>query len=577
MMTSRHETLADILLECAADERNTSDVLTFRRGNSEHERVSGFELLKRTQWAAAALRASGVKAGDRVLLMLTSQSDFVDGFLGAIWADAVPVPLFPPIFSRRPEDFIANFGQIATNSGAKVLLASDETINMLGDFVQQFGPDFRILSRSSWDSSSERLEQAPTRRLGDLALLQYTSGSTGTPKGVALSHENALANMHAIGKAVALNKDDRGVSWLPLYHDMGLIGVLATLYWGGRVALLSPLDFAKDPATWLRAISDYKGTLSPAPNFAYRRCLRLADNELVGLDLSSWRVAFNGSEPVDADTMRTFTKRFEPYGFRSSALYPVYGLAEHTLAVSFPTLGQGPHIDSVHRETLSTTGTAVSVCEQHPDAQHFVSVGVPLEGVLVEIRDEQRKVQHEGHVGEIWVKSASVMTGYFENAAATADALFNGWLRTGDLGYFRDGMMYITGRIKDVIIRAGRNYYPDDIETAAIDVPGVRAGRAAAFTVPAGASKEEVVVLAESELVEDKQRIKLKHAIASAVAARVGFRPERVKLIARGSLPVTSSGKVRRRVARHRFIAEFSSTPSSSSPLHQNRSYATDA
>ncbi len=554
MTTPDHATLADILLARAADGDGTGDALIYQRGDMTQDRVSGAELLERAQRAAAALRGNGVAAGDHVLLMLTAQADFVDAFLGAIWADAVPVPLYPPIFSRRPEDFIADFGKIAASSGAHVLVASDEVTDMIEGIADRPGGDLRILPRSSWNGTGERLEEAPTRGLSDLALLQYTSGSTGAPKGVALSHANVLANIRAIGRAVDLDEDDVGVSWLPLYHDMGLIGVLATLYWGGSVVILSPLDFAKDPVIWLRAISEHGGTLSPAPNFAYNRCLRLADEELAGLDLSTWRVAFNGAEPVDPDTVHGFTMRFAPYGFHPSAFYPVYGLAEHTLAVSFPSLDQGPYIATVDRSRLATSGIAEAVPGDHPDAVRFVSVGTPLEGVSVEIHDKRGSPLPESHVGEVLVKSASVMTGYFGDEAATAEVLSDGWLRTGDLGFLRDSMLYITGRIKDLIIRAGRNYYPEDIESAATGVTGVRAGRAAAFSIPADTGEEHVVVLAESEVSEEKQRAELIRHIATAVAARVGFRPERVELYAQGTLPITSSGKVRRRVARARFL-----------------------
>jgi acyl-CoA synthetase (AMP-forming)/AMP-acid ligase II len=553
-VTTNFTTLADILVTRQGGAHSEEQALIFQRGGKVSETIRNAELMVRAQCAAAALRANGVAPGDRVLLMLTAQADFIDAFLGAIWADAIPVPLFPPIFSRRREDFIAIFSGIAVASGARALVASDEIVKTIGAHTEHLGGGVRVISRSSWSKSGERLETAPARGQSDVALLQYTSGSTGAPKGVALSHSNVLANVQAIGRAVELSKDDIGVSWLPLYHDMGLIGVLATLYWGGRVVLLSPLDFAKNPASWLRAISDYKGTLSPAPNFAFRRCLQLDDEELEDLDLSTWRVAFNGAEPVDPITLQKFTSRFESYGFRQSALYPVYGLAEHTLAVSFPTLGQGPTIDTVSRDRLAAESIAESVPVDHRDAVSLVSVGAPLEGVAVEIRDQLGAILPETQIGEVLVKSTSVMTGYFENAAATAKVLSDGWLKTGDLGYFKDGMLYITGRIKDVIIRAGRNYYPDDIENAAIGVQGIRAGRAAAFSVPAETCGEWVVVLAECDATDDEQRTELVQQIGSAIAARVGFQPEQIELCARGTLPITSSGKVRRQVARGKFL-----------------------
>lgn len=554
MTGTEKPTLAHLLIKNACGAGGEREVILYQHGDGTRHGVTGVDMLERAQRAAAVLRAQGVTPGERVLLMLNAQADFVDAFFGAIWADAVPVPLFPPTFSRCLEDFIANFQKISRNSGARALVVSKELIGVAQGFAGRLGTELNVLSPTSWNGETEKLEEWPIRGSDDIAFLQYTSGSTGTPKGVALSHANVLANVRAIGRAVNLNDRDVGVSWLPLYHDMGLIGVLCTLYWGGKVVSLSPLAFAKNPISWLRAISEHGGTLSPAPNFAFRRCLRVSEADIKGLDLSTWRVAFNGAEPVKSDTLQNFAARFARCGFRASALYPVYGLAEHTLAVSFPALGQGPHIDTVNRDPLAMSGIAESVLTDHPDAVSFVSVGAPLEGVTVEIRDRRGVVLPEGHVGEVLVKSASVMTGYFRNAGATAKVLLDGWLNTGDLGYFKNGMLYITGRAKDLIIHCGRNYYPQDLESAADQVTGVRPGRVVAFSVPSENDDAQVVVLAETEMSEKTQLSELSQRVSAAVAARVGIRPHRVVLHGRGALPITSSGKVRRTVARSRFI-----------------------
>jgi len=545
--------LADILLR-HANQRTQRDTLVYRRGDSVVCVVDGPTLMDRAQLAAGAIREAGVAPGDRVLLMLTSQAEFLDAFLGAVWADAIPVPLFPPLFSRRPEDFVANFARIAAGSGARLLIVSDDIAPAAQEFARRLERPPRLLDRTTWQACGARLADVPKRCGDDLALLQYTSGSTGAPKGVALSHGNLVANMSAIGRAVDLSEHDVGVSWLPLYHDMGLIGVLTTLYRGGRAVLMSPLEFARDPGTWLRAISQHGGTLSPAPNFAYERCLRLSDAAIADLDLATWRVAFNGAEPVRAETVHRFGDRFAAAGFRPEAFYPVYGLAEHTLAVSFPALGEGPCLDTVDRTSLAEARMAVPV----PDgdgAACFVSVGSPLEGVEVEIRDEAGEALGDGQVGEITVHSGSVMSGYFGDPEATAEVLCNGWLRTGDLGYCRDGRLFVTGRIKDVIIRAGRNYYPDDIEIAVSGLVGIRTGRAAAFGVPGGQDGDDVVVAVEANLKCARARERLAGRISAAVSARVGFAPERIQFCDRDALPLTTSGKVRRSVARAKFLA----------------------
>ncbi|MGI9260956.1 MAG: AMP-binding protein, partial [Woeseiaceae bacterium] len=470
-----------------------------------------------------------------------------------IWADAIPVPLFPPIFARKPEDFISTFGEIAINSGAKVIVVPDNDIGLLAEFTVYLGDDFCIMPASAWNATSEQLKDEPQRQADDIALLQYTSGSTGAPKGVALSHANVLANVNAIGRAINFSAQDVGVSWLPLYHDMGLIGMLTTQYWESSMVVMSPLDFARDPSIWLRAISEHKGTLSPAPNFAYRRCLRLDDDQLGEMDLSSWRLALCGAEHVDADTVQTFTARFAAHGFQSNAFYPVYGLAEHTLAVSFPPLGTEPVVDSIDRDRLAVTDIATTIDKDHDSALSFVSVGIPLEGVTVEIRDEAGEPMKEGHIGELFIQSDCVMQGYFQDVAATAKVLSDGWLKTGDLGYFRNGMLYISGRIKDMIIRNGRKYYPHDIELAATNVPGVRAGRVTAFSLMAEAGKEHLVVLAETNDRKKTNDVEFMRRIGTAVAKRIGFRPDEVALCPCGALPITSSGKVRRRLARDLF------------------------
>jgi acyl-CoA synthetase (AMP-forming)/AMP-acid ligase II len=547
-------TLADVLVLRASD-GHSDRMITYPESDSTATCIGGEQLLKRAQNAAAVLRSNGVAAGDRVLLMLVRQADFADAFFGTIWAGAIPVPLVPPLFAMLRDDFNANFDNIVRVARAAVLVADDAIGRKLARLTSDLAGGIPRLTPQSLVGNGERLEMMPSCTPDDLALLQFTSGSTSAPKGVALTHANVIANVRAIGRATELSQTDVGVSWLPLYHDMGLVGLLATLYHGGSAVLLSPRDFAKNPACWLHALSNYRGTLSPAPNFAFRRCAQLHDQELVGLDLSSWRVAFNGSESVDADTADAFVNRFAPYGFRPSALYPVYGLAEHTLAVSFPPLGAGLRIDRVDRSRLAAANVAESVMEEHEDAASFVSVGTPLSGVTVEIRDDNGVSLPEGHVGEVTVKSACVMAEYFGDPEATRDVLAEGWLRTGDFGYVKDAMLYITGRIKDLIIRAGRNYYPEDIEGAAAGISQLCGGRVAAFAIPADDGTERVAVLAESTIAGGPRRDELIQQITTAVAQRVGFRPELVMLVAKGTLPVTSSGKVRRQETRARFLS----------------------
>ncbi len=567
-MTSSISTLAELVLARGAE---TGPAIRYLHAGATDEVYSGADLVGRAGRIAARLRAAGLAPGDRVLLMLVAQRDFVDTFFGAIFADLVPVPLFPPVFATKLPEFVARFRGIADDADARALVVSAEIAGPAAALaaaeaedtrhaVQVLGPD--VWSDEAADTAGIEPLLSSSRRGHELAFLQYTSGSTGSPKGVALSHDNVLHNVGAICQATGFNAADVGVSWLPLYHDMGLIGgLLSTLFAGAELISLSPLDFARHPIRWLKAIDTYRGTLSPAPNFAFRRCLQLKDDDIAGLDLSSWRIAFNGAEPVDERTLSAFADRFAGCGFRRSTLFPVYGLAEHTLAVTFPAPGTDPVVEVVERAALGA-GEAVVVDDvtDAAGAVTVVGVGGPLPGVEVAIRDGAGAALADGRVGEIVVKSPSVMTGYFRNAAASAEAVVDGWLRTGDLGYVRDGVLFVTGRHKDIIIRAGRNYYPQDLEAAAVAVVGVRAGRAVAFGIDNDDNgnnndgAEHVAVVVESSVDVDA-RAALAVAVANAVAGRVGFRPERVVVVEPHALPLTSSGKVQRRATRDRLLA----------------------
>lgn len=551
----RARTLTDLIVARASSASGIEPALTFLRDGAVTGTVSAIDLVARAQGVAARLVAHGVRPGDRVLLMLTSQQDVVDAFFGAVWCGALPVPLFPPIVTANLDDFVARFFAIATSARSRLLLASGDIADHAAALAEAQGDRARgalqVLGTSSWYPTKERLDAPAARREADLCFLQYTSGSTGTPKGVALSHANVLHNVAAICTATRFGAGDVGVSWLPLYHDMGLIGgLLATLRSGARLVSLSPIEFAKRPAAWLRAISEQRGTLSPAPDFAYRRCLALDEQEVAGIDLSSWRIAFNGAEPIAARTLARFAERFGAHGLRSSALFPVYGLAEHTLAVTFPRFGAEPHWETIDRRMVAQHARAVPVALDHPHRLSIVSVGVPLQGVELEIQRD-RVVVGDGEIGEICVKSNSVMQGYFEDAAATAEVLDGGWLKTGDLGYLRDGELFVTGRRKELIIIAGRNFYPHDLEAAAAEIVGVRAGRVVAFAVGSD-DGEAAVVVAETE---GTPLVDLAETVALAIGARVGVRPREVLLVPRGSLPVTSSGKIQRSATRDRFLS----------------------
>jgi 1-acyl-sn-glycerol-3-phosphate acyltransferase len=393
---------------------------------------------------------------------------------------------------------------------------------------------------------------------GEIAFIQYTSGSTGTPKGVTLDHGNLLANIRAWGQAVALTPADVVVSWLPLYHDMGLIGAwLGSLYHACPLVLMSPLDFLARPERWLWAIHQHRGTVTAAPNFAFELCLRHLDPaRMQGLDLSSWRYAANGAEPVAAETLARFTAAFHPYGFRAEALAPVYGLAECSVGLAVSPPGRGPLIDRVRREALAA-GSALPAALEDINALQLVACGRPLPGHEVRIVDDTGRELPPRRVGRLEFRGPSATRGYYRNAEASAKLIRDGWLDSGDLAYLADGDIFITGRIKDMIIRGGRNLYPYELEEAVGSIEGIRRGCVAVFGVPvAGQGTEKLVVVAESRETRESVREELVRRINSLTVDLLGTPPDDVVLAPLHAVLKTSSGKIRRSATREIYCGE---------------------
>jgi acyl-CoA synthetase (AMP-forming)/AMP-acid ligase II len=391
-------------------------------------------------------------------------------------------------------------------------------------------------------------------RPDDLALIQYTSGSTSRPRGVALTHANLVANTRDIVEALELTAEDRKVTWLPLFHDMGLIGgVLSPLEAGSPIRLLTPGAFVRRPVRWLKAISEFGGSLSTAPNFGYQLCVeRIAEDELQGLDLRCWRRALNGAEPVRPETLSAFERKFARVGFAPTAFMPVYGLAETTLAAAFTPLGRGVRMEDVDAEALGA-GRAEPAREGRP-SRRIVSCGRGFPGSEIRVVDPTDGTPlPERREGEITLCGGGVMQGYFEDPEATEEMLRDGWLWTGDLGYVADGELYVTGRRKAVLIRAGRKYHATDLEKAAEGVPGVRRGCSAAFSVEGAAREQLVLVVEPSRSAGDLAE--LAERVATAVAESEGLRPDRVYVAPPRSVPKTSSGKVQRGACRELLLA----------------------
>ena len=527
------------------------------RGDDGQERpISYRQLWERSTAVAAGLQERGVGLGATVALMLRTEEGFFPAFFGTLLAGGIPVPLYPPVRADRIEEFARRQSAILRNAGARLLVTFAEA-ERVARLLRASAPALRVVV------PVERLSVAgagppPLRAAaGDPALIQYTSGSTGDPKGVLLTHGNVLANLRAISQVIQVRPDDVGVSWLPLYHDMGLIGCwLGALYFGIPIVLLSPLAFLARPARWLRAIQAHQATLSGAPNFAFDLCARrIPDEELVGLDLSSWRVAFNGSETVSPETIERFARRFAPHGFRREAMCPVYGLAEVSVDLTVSPVGRRPRVEELAREPFERSRAIRPAGPAENAPVRFVSCGRPLPGHDVRVVDQAGRPVAERVEGGIEFRGPSVTPGYFRNPEATRAVRHDGWMDSGDLGYWSDGELFVTGRRKDLVIQAGRNVYPQEVEEIAAAVAGIRKGCVAAFGVPdPRIGTERLVVVAETREVDAARREQLRSSVVDRVAEVLGSPPDRVVITGPGTVLKTPSGKIRRHATREAYL-----------------------
>jgi 1-acyl-sn-glycerol-3-phosphate acyltransferase len=473
-------------------------------------------------------------------------------------AGGVPVPLYPPARKSQIEDHLRRQAGILQTAGAEVLVTFSEVLTLARLLSAQLPVLRKVVTVAELAAAPAAQADAlipPPVQGEDIAFLQFTSGSTGNPKGVVLTHANLLANLRAIRQGADIRSDDVIVSWLPLYHDMGLIGCwMGALYFGVPLVLMSPLAFLARPSRWLQAIHRHRGTLSAAPNFAYELCInKIPDDEIAGLDLSSWRMALNGAEPVGPETLRRFTERFAPHGFRPGAFSPVYGLAESSLAVAFPPLDRPPVIDAVERDAFQRSGRAVPAQADDATALRFVSCGFPLVGHEVRVVDDSGQEVGDRQEGRLEFKGPSASSGYFRNPEATAKLVHGDWRDSGDRAYLASGELYITGRVKDIIIRAGRNLYPQELEAAVGEVPGIRKGCVAVFGSPDPATgTERLVVMAETRERGDALDA-IRQAVQDVTVDLLGTPAEVVALVPPHGVPKTSSGKIRRSSAREAF------------------------
>ncbi len=528
-----------------------------REEDDSDKSVTYSELEKGARETAAGLCKAGLRPGETVALMLPTGEGFFHSFFGALLAGGVPVPVYPPLRPDRIEEYVRRQAAILENAQVSILVSFPQ-VRAVAHTLATIVPGLRRVDTYAALKKAGRGEIAlpGPGQLPETALIQYTSGSTGRPKGVVLSHANLLANIRALGSAARLAARDVGASWLPLYHDMGLIGAwLGALYHGIPVAIMSPLAFIARPQRWLWAIHSHRATVTAAPNFAYELCARrLSDEALEGLDLSCLRVMFNGAEPVSPETLERFGRRFSRYGLDPKVLTPVYGLAENSLCLTCPPLGRGPKVETVSRRTFGREGRAVPAADEQ--GMKFVSCGMPLPGHEVRLMDEKgRVVEADRAVGRLEFRGPSASAGYFRSFPGQPPLVRDGWLDSGDLAYRAEGEIFITGRSKDLIIRGGRNLVPQELEEVAGEVEGIRKGCVAAFGVmDEAAGTEQVVIVAETREPEGEGRELIRSNVMAAIADAAGVPVDVVVLVGPGSVPKTSSGKVSRSGCRDSYL-----------------------
>jgi acyl-CoA synthetase (AMP-forming)/AMP-acid ligase II len=547
-----HASMLHAFAAAAKLEEKTGITLIPEDEDEPEQHRSYAKLYEQSKRIAAALQKRGLKRGDRVVLVLPTSFEFVLSLFAIQRLGAIPCPSYPPAALEKAEVGLQRIEHIARHCDASTCITTSKLLPLLGSLAKHVKGLHDIVAVEALLDEKGPAPKAVAHG-SDPAFIQYTSGSTGHPKGVLLSQANLVANIHAAGQALRIGRRDVCCSWLPLYHDMGLIGgLLFAIYWRLPLALMAPTTFLLRPARWFWAIHKHRATLTASPNFGYALCIkRVRASDRQGLDLSSMRCALNGAEPVNQHTVEQFLREFGPHGFKPEAMFPVYGLAESAVAVSFPRPGDKHKHVVVDRAALAAgwvekpkNGAAVTL----------VSVGRAIPGHEVQVVDAEGQATRYGEVGHVIVRGPSLMEGYFRDPLATQAVLQNGGLWTGDLGFFdKDGELYIAGRAKDLIIIRGKNYYAEDVEHVIERMPGVRGGGAVAFAVY-DEEKATDLVIAVVE-VRDTQAAGLPEKITEAVLQECGIQLDEVDLVPPGTIPKTSSGKRQRALCRERYLA----------------------
>ncbi|MDX6842068.1 fatty acyl-AMP ligase [Hafnia paralvei] len=506
---------------------------------------------------ARRLLSLNLNKGDRVAIIAETSVGFVEAFFSCQYAGLVAVPLAIPMGVGQRDSYTAKLQGLLASCKPAAIISSNEWLSLI-NVVNIDSPTIHILSNEDFNALPEMDIELQLPSPDDIAYLQYTSGSTRFPRGVIITHREVMANLRAISHdGIKLRDGDRCISWLPFYHDMGLVGFLLTpMATQLSVDYLSTQDFAMRPMQWLKLISKNRCTVSVAPPFGYNLCLRrVNDKDLAELDLSCWRVAGVGAEPISAEQLNQFGECFSKAHFDSKAFMPCYGLAENALAVSFGEEAIGTQINEVDRDILENQGRAVAPTKGTRAVSTFVNCGKALPGHLIEIRNEVGMPLPEQEIGHIYISGPSLMSGYFQDLASQRDIKSTGWMDTGDLGYLLNGHLYVTGRIKDLIIIRGRNIWPQDIEYIAEQEPEIHSGDAIAFVT----SQEQIILQIQCRVGSEQRRAQIVHSLTARIQSEFGVSAD-IELLPPHSIPRTSSGKPARAEAKKRYLTAFANT-----------------
>lgn len=526
------------------------------------ETITRREIYGRGCALARKFQSLGIETGDKVMTILPTGKPFLVSVLGAWCAGAAIVPVAPPAPGIAADYYRTKLASMLKTAQPKIIVACEAAADALKDLPELTGEMFILRDTEVLFDFVGEPDAPHISQPDEIAHIQFTSGSTSFPKGAAITHSQLAANVRGIGKIVVDGKptDEQVVSWLPVHHDMGFIGGLCFPFFHGcNLSLIPTETFIRNPAIWLKTISDARATLSPAPTFAYDLLAsRVSGARLQGIDLSSWRYAWVGAEPIFPKTLQKFNERFARYGLPANTLKPCYGLAEATLAVTLTPLADSHKIAWINRDTLREKGFAEAAGSDAPNAVPITSCGVPIDETEVRIAGENGSAAEERQEGRILVRGASVMKGYLGNAASPVDA--DGWLDTGDLGFKIGEEVYITGRAKDLIIRGGVNIHPHEIEKIADAVADVRMGTAAAFScIRHDAGREEIVLVVETRQKEESARQKIIEEIRRAVVQKASVQLDHIELVPSGTVPKTTSGKIQRGLCRENYLKKIQS------------------